>query len=329
MCVKAVGMGSDKMDDSLMMLVYADSTGNNITLSPRLSSGNVEPSYTSNITVNVLPGTGISNGVYMVNAMCKNCRSWKGGSVDPTSTSGKFIFAAGPGGRLNTNDLSANIKRHSVYGTFTMDLTKALGASGVPIANTADRADSIQTEIKTDHDFSSAFHGCLMILAFVGLMPIGIMILRIMNSPKWHGWNQALSAAIALLGVMLGIYSGTMYNRVRPTLVTHPPKLVLTNVTDQELGICPSNLWHHNHGRDDCTICAWLPPPQDLQTHSRNHQVGSHSRLARSPCHSLRSCQRLPRFSLGPKRQVQLGTPGPCSSRGHRLRAFWVLEMAP
>ena len=54
-----------------------------------------------------------------------------------------------------------------------------------------------------------------MILTFVGLMPLGIMILRIFNSPKWHGINQASSAGVALLGAGLGIYIGTMYNRVR------------------------------------------------------------------------------------------------------------------
>lgn len=57
-----------------------------------------------------------------------------------------------------------------------------------------------------------------MVLAFVGLMPLGLVILRIMNSVKWHGLNQALSAAVAILGVMLGIYCGTMYNRVRNSL---------------------------------------------------------------------------------------------------------------
>lgn len=209
----AIGMGSDKMDDSLMFMVYADSTGKNVTISPRLSYGHVEPSYTSNISITTLPGTGISNGNYTVNAMCKNCRSWKGGKIDPTSTKANFIFGAGPDGSLNTNDLSAGIKRHSLYGTFTMDLTRAVGASGVPIAVPLDTTGTVQNQDKSDHDFSAALHACLMILAFVGLMPIGVLILRIMNSPKWHGYNQTASAIVAILGVFLGIYSGMMYNR--------------------------------------------------------------------------------------------------------------------
>ena len=53
-----------------MFMAYSDSTGKNVTLSPRLSYGHVEPSYTKNITVEVLAGTKIENGNYTVNAMC-------------------------------------------------------------------------------------------------------------------------------------------------------------------------------------------------------------------------------------------------------------------
>lgn len=95
-----------------------------------------------------------------------------------------------------------------------MDLTKALGVAGVPVALTADSAGTTQTQLQTDHDFSAPLHACVMILAFVGLMPLGIMILRIFHSPKWHGLNQTLSAAIAVLGAGGGVYIGTMYNRV-------------------------------------------------------------------------------------------------------------------
>lgn len=148
-------MGSQKMDDSLIWMVYKDSTGKNLTLSPRLSYGHVEPSYTSNISVTILPGTGINNGNYTLNAMCTNCRSWKGGSIDHTNTKADFIFGSGPAGDLNTNDLSAGIKRHASYGVFQMDLTKAYGAAGVPNIPTADSAGTTQIQDKTDHDFSA------------------------------------------------------------------------------------------------------------------------------------------------------------------------------
>ena len=207
-------MGNNKMDDTLMFMAYKDSTGKNITLSPRLSYGHTEPSYTSNITVSVLPGSGVANGNMTVNAMCTNCRSWKGGHIDPTDTAAKFIFAIGPDGNINSNSGNANIKRHSSYGAFTMDLTKAVGSAQVPNSPTADTSGTVQTQDKSDHDFSGALHACVMILAFVGLMPVGVMILRVMKSPKWHGWNQTLSAVVAIVGVMLGVYAATMYNRL-------------------------------------------------------------------------------------------------------------------
>ncbi len=206
-------MGNDKMAGTLMFMAYANSAGNNVTLSPRLGSDHVEPSYTSNITVRVLPGTSFSNGKLFVKAMCSNCRQWKGGSIDPTNTAGKFIYAMANGAWTKSNSLSADTRRHSVYGSFTMDLTKAVGIAGdAPF--TGNPAGTTQISDKTDHDFSAAAHACIMILCFVGLLPMGVAILRILKSPKWHGFNQTFSAALALLGVGLGIYAGAMYNRV-------------------------------------------------------------------------------------------------------------------
>jgi hypothetical protein len=129
-------MGSNNMANSLIFMAYSDSTGKNITLSPRLVYDHVEPSYTSNISVQVLPGSGIANDIMTVNAMCTNCRSWEGGSIDPTNTAAEFIFAVGPDGDLKSSEGSANIKRHTEYGNFVMDLTKALGVAGVPVALT-------------------------------------------------------------------------------------------------------------------------------------------------------------------------------------------------
>ncbi|KAH6722261.1 hypothetical protein DL95DRAFT_352089 [Leptodontidium sp. 2 PMI_412] len=211
----AIGMGSDKMDNSLIFMAYSDSSGKNITLSPRLSYGHVEPSYTNNITVEVLPGTQISDGNYTVNAMCMNCRSWKGGSIDPTNTAAKFIYATGPGGNLKSNSLTAGIKRHDLYGAFTMDLTKAFGVKGVPVIQFADGTGTVQTQDNSDRDLAPPAHAVLMILAFVGMMPVAVMVLRILNSPKWHGVAQTGSALVALLGTVVGIKAGMQYNRTK------------------------------------------------------------------------------------------------------------------
>lgn len=198
-----------------MFIMYADSTATNVTVSPRLSYDNTEPSYTSNVTYTVGPGSGISNGTMTATVLCHNCRSWKGGSIDPTNTAANFLFASGPRESLKSNSVTANLQRHSSYGTFTMDLTRAVGAGQLPSIVTADTAGTIQDTDKSDNDFLPALHGALTIIAFVGLMPIGLLILRIMNSVKWHALNQSLSAAVALIGVFVGIYCGTLYNRSR------------------------------------------------------------------------------------------------------------------
>jgi hypothetical protein len=216
----AVGMGSNTMDDSLMFLAYTSSNRKNVTLSPRLSYGHVEPSYTSNVTIEVLAGTGISNDTMTVNARCGNCRKWQGGSIDPQSTAQNFIYASGPD-NLNSDSLTEDIKRHDSYGVFTMDLTKAVGTAGVPETISNNTAGTTQTSENIDHDFSPALHGCVMIIAFVGLMPIGILILRFVNSVKWHGLHQAFSAVVALIGIAIGVYCGTMYNRSKNFNSTH------------------------------------------------------------------------------------------------------------
>lgn len=214
----AIGMGSSKMKNSLVFMVYKGSTGKNITLSPRLSYGHTEPSYSSSISIELLPGTTItSDNNYTVFAKCSNCRSWKGGSIDPTNNATNFIYAGGPKGNLNTNNQAANIWRHSSYGIVRMDLTLASGSAGVPGIPTTDTSGTVQVSSKdSDSDFASPFHGALMIFAFVVVMPVGLLILRVMHSVKWHGLNQSVSAGMALLGTIMGLVAGAEYNRVSP-----------------------------------------------------------------------------------------------------------------
>ncbi|RDL37505.1 CBD9-like protein [Venustampulla echinocandica] len=211
----AVGMGNGKMDDSLIFMVYSDSSGKNVTLSPRLTSGHVEPSLTKLVNITLLAGSGIVNNTVTVNAKCSNCRSWNGGIIDPKNNAAKFIWANGPSGDLKSNSLTANTRRHASYGTFRMDLTKAVGPAGTPPPATNSSKESKQLSEKVDHHFASPIHACIMILSFLGLMPMGVLVLRILKSPKWHGVNQAISLVVALTGVSLGFYIGTFYNRTK------------------------------------------------------------------------------------------------------------------
>jgi hypothetical protein len=265
-----------------MFIIYADSTGKNVTVSPRLSYGNTEPSYTSSVTYTLAAGSGISNNTMTAIVQCHNCTSWKGGSVDPRETAANFLFASGPRGSFSSDSLTADLQRHASYGTFTMDLTKAAGPGQFPSIVTADTLGTLQETDKSDNDFTPVLHAVLTIVAFVGLMPIGLLILRVMNSVKWHSLNQSLSSAVALVGVFVGVYCGTMYNRVcRP--FNHGPSL-LTSFTVAKLQLCPSNIWAGYHSCNGCSVHSWIRAPSNLQ-----ENIGPYKACA-FPCLAWPSC---------------------------------------
>lgn len=261
-----------------MFIIYADSTGKNVTVSPRLSYSNTEPSYTSSVTYTVALGSGISNGTMTASVLCHNCRSWKGGSIDPTDTAAKFLFASGPRESLNSNSVTASLQRHSSYGTFTMDLTKAVGAGQFPSVVTADTSGTVQDTDKSDHDFLGGLHAALMIIAFVGLMPVGILILRVMNNVKWHALNQTLSTAVALVGVVVGVYCGTMYNRVC-RFFSHGFILLIGFIV-AKLQLRPSNIWPGHHSCTNRSIHPRIHTPSNLQENVGSYKACAVSYLA-------------------------------------------------
>ena len=143
----AVGTGNE-MKDSLMIVVYSSADGKSVspfaalvhdtrewcvlmeisnldvTVSPRLSSSEQEPEYSSSLAVTLLDGTGIANNTMTVNGRCSNCTTWKigsrTGSLDLKSSSQPWIYGLGPTGgsarMLRSDSKSASIERHSKYG---------------------------------------------------------------------------------------------------------------------------------------------------------------------------------------------------------------------
>ena len=61
------------MRGSNIFIIYADETGKNVTLSPRLGQGNNQPNYDSSTAaqVSLLDGSGIANGLMTANVRCK------------------------------------------------------------------------------------------------------------------------------------------------------------------------------------------------------------------------------------------------------------------
>ncbi len=65
-----LGQGSG-MSGSNIFVIYANAAGTNVTLSPRLGSGHVQPKASTAATVTLLDGSTISNGKMGANVKCK------------------------------------------------------------------------------------------------------------------------------------------------------------------------------------------------------------------------------------------------------------------
>jgi len=125
-----LGQGSG-MTGAQIFVMYTDSSGSNVTLSPRLGTGHVMPNYNSKAQVTLLEGSGVANGQMTANFKCSSCNSWSGGSMDLTASSFGFIFAAKQGSELNSDSPSQTITQHvNTYGTFSFD-SSAKGGSDV------------------------------------------------------------------------------------------------------------------------------------------------------------------------------------------------------
>ena len=65
----AVGQGTG-MAGADIFVVYADASGKNVTLSPRLGKGHVQPLFNSKAQAFLIGGSGISNGLMTANIRC-------------------------------------------------------------------------------------------------------------------------------------------------------------------------------------------------------------------------------------------------------------------
>lgn len=65
-----LGQGSS-MKGANIFMIYADAAGTNVTLSPRLGTGNNAPDVDTTTDVTLLSGSGITNGIMTANIRCE------------------------------------------------------------------------------------------------------------------------------------------------------------------------------------------------------------------------------------------------------------------
>jgi len=206
------------MTGALVLLIYQNAAGTNVTLSTRLSTSTVEPDFTPDFHVQALPGTGVDtvSGTILFNGKCSDCWSWPGGSLDVRDAHAPFIYAVGPKGDLRSDDPAESVGYHEEYGWFRMNLTDAVGAAHVPVLSQQQQsnASEVGKEYTGQKDLVATIHGIVLLVCFLGLFPACVVVLHLFQMPRVFKAGQIISGIAAVAGIGIGIYGGTYYNKV-------------------------------------------------------------------------------------------------------------------
>jgi hypothetical protein len=225
----AVGIGSE-MKDSLIFAAYASDNGTGVTISPRIATRHSEPSYAKDVDLQQIWPEGLNgsntigaDGRLRADAVCRNCTSWLSGdrNLDLTNTAAPFIFAVGPSRELRSSSLTASMRRHDFYGHFTMNMTAAtsLVKGEIPQPNSKNgtyelRGASEDKDMTADSSHVPAAHALIMLGSFVFLFPLGSLVLKVLHKALWHGIVQIIAIMTITVGLGLGVYISTQYNKV-------------------------------------------------------------------------------------------------------------------
>jgi hypothetical protein len=185
-----------------------------VTVSPRLADGNSEPSPFENTQLEILPGTTVTDEMFVVKAVCRSCRAWPGGFLNTKERAYPMIYAFGPGNRIQSDSLNAPLKRHFKYGHFTMDMVAATGKGGVPAPRTELKGVELQGDMTRDHDRANLAHAVMGCLAIFLFWPINVVVAGFFKKIKIHIVISVFTMVFLVISYGLGIATSGEYNRV-------------------------------------------------------------------------------------------------------------------
>ncbi|KAF2803237.1 CBD9-like protein [Mytilinidion resinicola] len=233
----AVGAG-DKMANSLSFIMYPSANNKNVTISPRIASGHSEPTFAPEIQIESLPGTTINNDTLVLNAVCHNCRTWRGGSLDVSSTTQPWIYAFGPDLELQSNSQHAPLRRHHAYGHFTMNMVQASGAGGVPEPSTVmNGAQLVGAEKEDNGNQATVAHAILIAFAILVMTPINVVLVGLFKTFNLHIWFSVLVMMFIIAGFGLGISISGEYNRSKHFSSPHQVLGFITIIAFLAIGV--------------------------------------------------------------------------------------------
>jgi hypothetical protein len=192
-----------------LLLTFLD-----VTVSPRIADGHSEPNFAPEIKIDVLEGTGIVDEMFVLKAVCHSCRVWPRGFLGASNAAQPMIYAFGPGNRLQSDDPSVSLKRHTRYGKFNMNMVEATGKGEVPAPSTSlEGVVIIEGPIK-DHHRKSLAHAVLGCLALFVLWPLNVLLAGFLRNIKIHVVVSVLILMFLVASFGLGISISGEFNRV-------------------------------------------------------------------------------------------------------------------
>ncbi|KAK6814871.1 hypothetical protein RU639_009833 [Aspergillus parasiticus] len=209
----SLGQG-ERMAGGSIFLIYASPDGS-ITLSPRKAFGHLDVFYDPNIQAHLLEGSRIHDGVMTANIRCDNCMHLDNGDSLMGSSS-SWGWAMCHGYPLMSSDVAVRIHKHDFHGSFTINLTKAIGGNSTnPFLDMAYPHHDV-TPFSNQHMIDDALlyrkrvaHGVLTPIAFVLMFPGFGLLLQIYPSRHtvlWmHAPMQIIAACVALIGLGFGV----------------------------------------------------------------------------------------------------------------------------
>lgn len=133
---------------------------------------------------------------------------------------------------MNTDDKDAPLRRHELFGGFSMDMVAASTQSDddveIPPLGTVGKGAQMTGQLHRDRNQTSWTHGAMMIFTFLILFPVGVFAARIMERVNLHMWIQSIGLVFALIGMGVGFYLTPLFNRVgnRALLMIHRTDLL-------------------------------------------------------------------------------------------------------
>ncbi|KAL3482553.1 hypothetical protein BJX62DRAFT_221475 [Aspergillus germanicus] len=208
----ALGQGTG-MAGANIFVMYSSPSNNNVTLSPRTGRGHIMPEYNPNARVELLDGTGISNGYMTVNVRCASCLGWS-----PSN----WIWAAKTGGPISSSDEEVVISEHDSNGRHAINLEQAtitdLNASNPFTHHTIITPTAFTSDSQSPATAVLVAHGTLMAAAFIILFPISALSLHVVPYVKTvtriHAPLQLFTLCVMAAGFGIGVYLAVADNEL-------------------------------------------------------------------------------------------------------------------